>query len=73
MKKFSQRFVYGLITGICEIIPGMSATAAAIALGYYERMIDALNSFIDLAQIILEVLLEEVIQTSNSIYQKDGL
>ena len=59
MKKFSQRFIYGLITGVCEIIPGMSATAAAIALGYYDRMIDALNSFIDLAQIILEAFIRK--------------
>jgi putative membrane protein len=57
MKKYSQRFVYGLITGVCEIIPGMSATAAAIALGYYDRMIDALNSFIDLGQVAIEVLI----------------
>jgi|GEM_PF-496312 len=59
MKKFFQRFVYGLITGVCEIIPGMSATAAAIALGYYDRMIDALNSFIDLGQIVIEFIIRK--------------
>jgi putative membrane protein len=46
MTKFSVTFIYGFLFGIGNILPGISGGAIAIAMGFYNDLLDAINGLL---------------------------
>jgi putative membrane protein len=44
MKEHARDILYGIIVGVANIIPGVSGGTMALVLGFYERLIGAINS-----------------------------